>query len=83
MEEQLQLLMFAMKNAEIDEILATTNVTMEIWIVLMDVMEIATQKEAGFAQEEIPEELNPLLTFALKFVETVLTEDGILAMTET
>lgn len=74
--------MFVMKSAETDEILGITNVTMVIWIVLMDVMEIVMWKLVGSVLEVILEELSQLLTFVQRFVEMGSTEDGIHVMME-
>lgn len=68
---QLQLLMFAMKNVVIVDILAMINAMMVIQTVLMDVMEIVILKQVGFALVEIQEEHNQQLIFVLKYAEMV------------
>lgn len=81
-EELNLLLMFVMKNAEIEGILVTINVTMGTLTVWMVVMGIVMWKLDGFASEEIQEELSPQLTFVQRFVETGSIEVGIHVMME-
>lgn len=81
-EELNLLLMFVMKNAEIEGILVTINVTMGTLTVWMVVMGIVMWKLDGFASEEILEELSPQLTFVQRFAETGSIEVGIHVMME-
>ena len=82
-EEHNLLQMFATRNAVIEETLDTINVTMEILIVQMVVMETVMLKQVGVVQEGILEVHSLQLIFVQRFVEMELIEVGTLVMMET